>query len=460
MPIIIILALIFVSLFSGWIVINFSLPVLLAGILGIISAFFAFFSIKSSLIFLIFSMLLSPEIGAGAISGRNVVIRYDDIFLIMVFFAWLARIAIFKKESSLAYSPVTKPLLFYTLVYVIATSFGILRGDIEYKKALFYVLKYIEYYIIYFMTLNVLKDEKDFSKYLKYGWIVLTMVIIYSYYYYFNAVGHDVRASAPFEAPLDSPKESEPASLGGYYIIAYSMLLALSAYSQGKMFLISVITMAFMYNSFLYTFSRASYLGLIVSFTTFIFLSSRKRIFFISAALLGIIFTLTLPGTSEKVENRIKGTFSGDEAIKTVVTPFGEIKLEESAWLRYKSLSNVINNVLPIHPALGMGVTGIGLGDNQYALVMGETGLIGLAVFIWLMYSLFKVFYLVYKNSTNDTDKIIGLGLLCALPGLLIQGVGVNTFIIVRIMEPFWFLTALASLAYLRIEGANEYGRN
>ncbi len=405
-------------------------------------------------------MLLSPEIAVGGVPGRNVVIRYDDIFLVMIFFAWLARMAIFKKEGSLAYSPITKPLLFYTLVYIISTSFGVFRGNIEYKKAFFYLLKYIEYYILYFMTLNVLKDEKDFSRYLKYAWIVLIAVIVYSYYYYYNAVGRDIRASAPFEAPLDSPEESEPASLGGYYIIAYSILLALSSQYFGWMFLLSIITMILMYNSFLLTFSRASYLGLIVSFTVFIFLSSKKRIFFILAALLGFILALTLPGTSEKVENRIKSTFSGDEAIKSVNTPFGEIKLEESAWLRYQSLINVINNVLPKHPALGMGVTGIGLGDNQYALVMGEIGLIGLAGFIWLMYSLLKVFYFIYKNSANEIEKVIGLGLLCALPGLLVQGLGVNTFIIVRIMEPFWFLTALASLAYSRIEGVNKDGRN
>jgi hypothetical protein len=32
---------------------------------------------------------------------------------------------------------------------------------------------------------------------------------------------------------------------------------------------------------------------------------------------------------------------------------------------------------------------------------------------------------------------------MTALVGLLFQSLGVNSFIIIRIMEPFWFLTAL-----------------
>lgn len=453
MPILIIPALAAVLFFSGWLAVKFSPQLLAVSVIAVTTAFFAFFSSKASLLFLVFSMLLSPELSLGGVGGREIVVRYDDIFLIMVFFSWLARSAVFKKEGAFAKSPITKPLLFYTLVYILSTSFGVLRADIEYKKAFFYVLKYVEYYMLYFMTINILKDEKDFSRYLKYAWLVLLIVIAYSYYYYFNATGENIRASAPFEAPLNSPKESEPASLGGYYIVAFSMLLAFASEVSGKALLFSGFTAVFMYQSLLYTFSRASYLGFLFSFIFFLIFSAKRRIFFILAAVLGIIFTLTLPGVSDRVENRIKSTYSGTEAIHAINTPFGEIKLEESAWLRYYSIKNVLESVLPRYPVMGRGVTGIGLGDNQYALVIGETGLVGLGAFIWLMISLFNVFYSVYRRGADTVSRTLGLGLLCALAGLLVQGLGVNTFIIVRIMEPFWFLTALASLAYIRIEG-------
>jgi hypothetical protein len=35
------------------------------------------------------------------------------------------------------------------------------------------------------------------------------------------------------------------------------------------------------------------------------------------------------------------------------------------------------------------------------------------------------------------------MGYLAGFAGLLTHGIGANTFIIVRIMEPFWFFTAI-----------------
>jgi hypothetical protein len=35
------------------------------------------------------------------------------------------------------------------------------------------------------------------------------------------------------------------------------------------------------------------------------------------------------------------------------------------------------------------------------------------------------------------------MGYLAGFIGLLYHGIGANTFIIVRIMEPFWFVTAM-----------------
>jgi hypothetical protein len=49
------------------------------------------------------------------------------------------------------------------------------------------------------------------------------------------------------------------------------------------------------------------------------------------------------------------------------------------------------------------------------------------------------------------------VGYLAGLVGLLVHSVGANTFIIVRIMEPFWFLTALIVMIP-RFEGAEGPG--
>jgi O-antigen ligase len=72
-----------------------------------------------------------------------------------------------------------------------------------------------------------------------------------------------------------------------------------------------------------------------------------------------------------------------------------------------------------------------------------ETGILGLLAFGWLIYALFKVVLSTWRDQQDDLLCGLSLGLLAGLVGLLVHAIGANTFIIVRIMEPFWFLTGI-----------------
>ena len=56
----------------------------LLAIIGVFVFFVAFFNTDLALVVLVFSMLFSPELQAGEIAGRAVVIRADDIFLMIM----------------------------------------------------------------------------------------------------------------------------------------------------------------------------------------------------------------------------------------------------------------------------------------------------------------------------------------------------------------------------------------
>jgi len=425
----------------------------------ILSFFIIFFSFNypiKSIFVLIFSMLLSPELEVGEVSGRSVVVRYDDLLLIVMFLTWIFRTAVVKREPFLIKTPINLPLFVYTSIYFLSTFLGVIRGNLLWSKAVFYVLKYFEYYFMYFMVINILKEEKDFYSYLKAGWIVLLIVIAYSYYYYFNASGEMIRTTAPFEAPLGKPEESEPASLGGYYLLVMGIIISLISELNGFKVVILILTFIFMYPSFLLTFSRASYMGFIALIFSFIVLSRKRTLFFLITGFFVVMFSFYIGGIGGKVKQRIEYTYKGDEARNIVLTPFGIVKLEDSAYQRYQSIERVITKILPEYPLLGAGVTGIGLGDNQYALVLGETGIIGFIAFVWLIYSVINVCLFVYRYSDNPYEKGLGLGVACAVFSFLVQGLGVNTFIIVRIMEPFWFCVALVSLSYMKIKNKEK----
>ena len=60
-----------------------------------------------------------------------------------------------------------------------------------------------------------------------------------------------------------------------------------------------------------------------------------------------------------------------------------------------------------------------------------------------------------WKPESDPLYNFISTGTLCAFFGLLAHSLGTNTFIIVRIMEPFWCLMGL-NLVIFNIEGKSN----
>ena len=137
-------------------------------------------------------------------------------------------------------------------------------------------------------------------------------------------------------------------------------------------------------------------------------------------------------------------TYQGDYATNAVsLGSAGQIRLKDSAASRVGAIKHALFERLPQHPIFGWGVTGIGIGDTQYALVLGEMGLAGFFAFLWMIYRIFSTAGKVYRVYSEPWIRALALGLMASVVALLFQSVGVNSFIIVRIMEPFWFLTAI-----------------
>ena len=97
------------------------------------------------------------------------------------------------------------------------------------------------------------------------------------------------------------------------------------------------------------------------------------------------------------------------------------------------------------YPLIGRGVPGKGVvADVQYPRVLREVGIIGFLIFLYLIFSLFRVGFNNLKTLKEDNFSFgLSLSFISFLTGLLFMGVGAEVFIIIRIMEPFWFLTAI-----------------
>jgi len=161
----------------------------------------ALLNTQLALIILILSMLLSPEVGLGQAGGRLVVLRAEDVFLFLVFFGWLAKLAINKEAALLKTTPLNRPIFVYMFVCILATFLGIVAGRVQAKYAVFYLLKYFEYFCLFFLVVNNIRSIKQIKLFSFFLLLTCFLVCLYAW----TQIGKVGRISAPFEGEQGEP---------------------------------------------------------------------------------------------------------------------------------------------------------------------------------------------------------------------------------------------------------------
>jgi hypothetical protein len=181
-------------------------------------------------------------------------------------------------------------------------------------------------------------------------------------------------------------------------------------------------------------------MGMVPALAAFALLSrNRKVVIFILMLFLSFILLVILgPPILEK---RVLGTFRPEATQK--LKQVGPVTLGPSPAARVASWNEVFTRDFPKKPLVGGGVTGGPFLDSQYVLILQENGLIGICLFFWLMWRVWRSALGVYNTVEDPLFKGLAFGYLVGFVGLLVQAIGTNTFIIIRIAEPFWFFTAV-----------------
>jgi len=100
------------------------------------------------------------------------------------------------------------------------------------------------------------------------------------------------------------------------------------------------------------------------------------------------------------------------------------------------------------HPIFGYGINGYWFIDGQYFRTLVELGLVGMSIFIFMLYQIGRFLLVAHRTASDNFSKGLTMGLFAGFLGLLVHCMGSNTFIVVRIMEPFWFLMGIAVVLY------------
>ena len=396
----------------------------------------SFLSAEVALYMLLISMLLSPEFivgglgGGGTAAGRGATLRFDDILLVIVGFSWFLKTAIRKELGLFLRTPLNRPIAYYFLFCIIATLLGFIMGRVNGLTGFFFVLKYFEYFIVYFMVVNQLKDRKQIERFVMVMLVVCLVVCLVS----IAQIPGGGRVSAPFEGEV-----GEPNTLGGYLVLMLSitlgLLLTYGAKRQKGLFaalaFLIVISLAA-------TLSRSSWLALVPMLITLIYFSRRKLVIVVSLIAVIVISPLVLP---HAVKERALFTFTQPRERGQI--EIGGARIDTSTSARLNSWKIILTKDFITHPVLGYGITGYSFLDAQYPRVLVETGIFGFISFMWLLVAVFKNALYTYRNTSNPLFSGLSLGYLAGFIAMLVHAIGANTFIIVRIMEPFWFLTAI-----------------
>jgi O-antigen ligase len=187
----------------------------------------------------------------------------------------------------------------------------------------------------------------------------------------------------------------------------------------------------------LYTQSRSSYLAVIPAMLIFVWLSEKRHWVFLTLLLVGLLLPYVAPSPAKE---RISYTFTQPEHKGQIIV--GGTRLDTSTSARLRSWKNVAKDWTK-HPVFGFGVTGYGFVDAQYFRVLIETGVLGLLMFFILISRIFRQTYHISRKTPDSFERGLSMGFLAGFIGLLFHAIGANTFIIVRIMEPFWFVLAM-----------------
>ena len=392
--------------------------------------------IDLGLTILLIGMLFSPETEIGEARTRSITIRAEDLLVVSLMMAWVVRSVLM--GAKLKSTPINVPIVMFLTALLVSTTGGIARGWIEPKLAVFYVGKLVEFFAIFFFAVNFIEDKKQIHLLLAIFLAIGGFVSLYG----LSQVGEVARLTAPFEGGTP-----EPNTFGGYLmtIIAVAIPFAVHAPSlRLRLTLVAISGVAFA--ALLFTLSRASFLALLGTFVVLGVLC-RNRMIWAGLFLFIVLHQMLLP---EEVFDRVNYTFQSTSGV-LVQLPFeipfvgDSFRVDKSTYERIDVWNKVFYtwtfNVYYFF--FGWGVTRLHILDSQFARFLVEIGAVGCTFFIWILWKIFRSAWWLKDNTEDWVVRSFAIGYLACFFGVLIHSLGTITFYIVRIMEPFWFLTGI-----------------
>jgi len=421
-------------------------------IAGMLLAIISFYAPRIGLIVMLFFILIATDvpIGKGAGMERAVTIRLEDIILLIVSAGWLLNRAKTKTLSSLKNSPLMRPILIMATVITLATLTGYFQETVKPLNGIFFAMKRLEYFWIFFMTFNLMEKDSEAEIGLNILLVVSVVIAVVGVIqFFFFPISELTAGGASATAGFGRAN-----TMGDFLLIMVGLTLGLFLYTKEPLKNFFYMTLLVIFSiSLIMTKSRGSYISVIPMLLIIFGISRNKKIlFFILLCMIVPIFYIFVvkvgTGDFSALLNKHHEDISNQFTQIADVATEGE-SIDPSLHSRVLAWKESVNEISD-YPFLGQGCgsKSLGYADNQYVMELLETGFIGFFTFLYMNLCIFYFMLRFYYATANPHFKALSLGFIGGHAGMMVHGITMVNFYTIFNMEIFWFVLALISLFY------------
>jgi len=389
--------------------------------------------INYTIIFFISALLIASTFSKAAV----------ETFSCTAILLWLIKkimINVFKtspKPSFFPQTPLNPSILAYTLIVFLSV-----LASVNFKASIIsFVGKTIEYVLLYFIVCDTVKTRRLICIIFSAIALAVAGLIVDSAFQYFS--GFDLFRHYPMNDDLRLKASfSNATGFAGWLILTIPLFAALAIFKNGKKFftvrtfslLISLLSLACLY----FTYSKAAFLGLAVSCVFILAYSLKKKRRAIVWLL--IIFCLTefLFLKRAYIIDLINTNQPPSFLIRLDLWKMSLLMLAD-----YLLLGSGPSTFVETIPFYGIGwQSNTSYPHNSFLHLACETGLTGLACFIWIVHDLFRKVNSGLKAGSPVKVELTGIS--AGIAAFLTQSFFDTNLFSLQLVIPFWIFLGLS----------------
>ncbi|MFH1540458.1 MAG: O-antigen ligase family protein [Elusimicrobiota bacterium] len=443
---------------------------------------------------LYFAIVVSPLIFFTTVTRNPYVIQGTILYISLLSVFGLFIVQSLKKGNIIFYKTrLDLPILvfsgftIFTFLYAIFGNYEVIGFEktLEFSSAIrseglrnnLYIL--INCILAYYVAVNFINNEKSVKKVLFLSFTVAFIASTYAILQYFDIEPIWQQAIDPYGIKRCVSTFGNPVFLSSFLVLMIPLAFALFIFTKSSFEkFLYLLLMVEMILALFCTMARSSWLGLGATFIVLIFSFKKKILVFkkwLVVLFLAIVLFMFVPAKWQNetkpfgfyVKDRVVTMFSVQKAGSAAYQRFliwlsaWDISKQNPVigcgWGLFEMLYPFYQQRYLIHPKLAIRTHA----NNTHNVILenlSQMGIVGLGIFLWLIFCIFKFGLHQIKNIKNDFQKVIAVGIFAGTIGILVDNVvNVTLYFVV---PGFFFWMNLGILAGLGTSEKKIFSHN